>query len=292
MQESIETALRNAQHLESAWTLIHHIVGVGEQQLAQQNALKALEYGVFQTPDQIQSMLTTLQTHDWYDYRNPSWMQGESACYQDAVQYMFTPLGPDGQPTVNTARAMHIFQWDINSEAERQATQARVEALTPDDAYNAIAVADEVARDLVEKWRTGYPDVRAEDLQRVAEKKSHTNIITEQLIPSLGRAYFLIYRSEAARRGTQVAYAANLYHATYGTWPASLEQLDGIIEPQTRIDPFTGNDLGYRVDENGPVIYSVGGNMIDDGGTNTDLRWLGNGDEKKGDDLVFWPTPN
>ena len=56
-----------------------------------------------------------------------------------------------------------------------------------------------------------------------------------------------------------------------------------------RIDPFTGRYFGYRLTEEGPRIYSLSENGIDDGGIHSP-RWDDKIENDAGsDDHVFWP---
>jgi hypothetical protein len=66
-----------------------------------------------------------------------------------------------------------------------------------------------------------------------------------------------------------------------------LEKLvDGGYLKQLPADPFSGGALVYKKTDDGFTLYSVGLDMVDDGGAGTARnRWR---DEAK--DAVFWPT--
>jgi hypothetical protein len=70
---------------------------------------------------------------------------------------------------------------------------------------------------------------------------------------------------ESVARVTRVGLQVLRIRATGGTWPVSLEAA-GVAEADRR-DPFTGGDLVYKVEGGGFVLYSLGPDQRDDGGT-------------------------
>jgi hypothetical protein len=70
--------------------------------------------------------------------------------------------------------------------------------------------------------------------------------------------------TRAALRVAAVALSVELYRIEHGAWPASLEQLG---EDISTTDPLSGEPLTYTPTERGVMIYSVGWNQADDGGT-------------------------
>ena len=60
--------------------------------------------------------------------------------------------------------------------------------------------------------------------------------------------------------------AAERYRLTRGRWPAELAELAPAFIASVPIDPFDGKPLRYSVGDDGVKIYSVGPDMVDDGG--------------------------
>jgi len=296
MADAMETCLRNASHMEQGHTLINHLVGIAEQNLVESNALKALEHNVFSSPEQLEAALNTLRQYDSYDTAAgaSNWMPLEHAAALDSVQWMYPP-GPDGQPALNRERARnYLSAYSARSSSDDAQSAAmnekldRLAALSPEEVRQAVDVLDTHFRELDEKWRTGYPQVRLEEIDQLAIKNSQTNALTEQIVPSLARAYNLIARNEATRRATQLTYEVHLFKARNGYWPASLDELGVPTGDRTRTDPFTGGDFGYRLGESGPTIYTLSENGRDDGGVHSE-NWASNDDPNASDDYVFWP---
>jgi hypothetical protein len=72
--------------------------------------------------------------------------------------------------------------------------------------------------------------------------------------------------------GLRLGIAALLHEKRHGQFPASIAAIDPDLVDFDPIDVFTGAPLGYRVNEDGPLVYSVGPDRIDNGGTQ---GWIG-----------------
>ncbi|MCH7700811.1 MAG: exo-alpha-sialidase [Planctomycetes bacterium] len=280
MLEAWETTLRSANHLNQGTTLIEHLVAVAEQGLVQSNARWALSHGVF-SDDELEAALDTLLEFDRGVDDPTRWVQGEYAAAMDALQYIFTPAGADGQPQLNRKRVEAISEIAFGDMDD-------LLDMGPEDAWESLDVFGEHYRELADAMRTGYPEVRSEDLDRLHERNVDRTPLTRLMLPSLGRVYKLRVRNETARRATQLSYALHVFEARYGRWPESLDELPSEYGERMRTDPFTNRAFGYRVTEQGPILYSLSENGRDDGGIHSP-RWDDGIDDTASDDYVFWP---
>ncbi len=73
------------------------------------------------------------------------------------------------------------------------------------------------------------------------------------------------YFSEFKAEGLRAAIAALAYEREYDEFPASLESLVPEFLPSVPIDPFDGSPLRY--DKGKRAVYSIGQNLIDEGGS-------------------------
>jgi hypothetical protein len=73
-------------------------------------------------------------------------------------------------------------------------------------------------------------------------------------------------RTKAILRAASTAIAVERYRMNTGRWPESLEQIPRGILPAIPEDPFDGQPLRYFISDEGPIVYSVGSNDVDDGG--------------------------
>jgi hypothetical protein len=93
----------------------------------------------------------------------------------------------------------------------------------------------------------------------------------------------------ARRRLFILELALRCYLAETGKPPARLNDLIPKYLSQVPEDPFTGQPLVYRPQNTNWMVYSVGPDRIDDGGTPTTRAPLGTAKTKKGD--LFYYSP-
>lgn len=75
-----------------------------------------------------------------------------------------------------------------------------------------------------------------------------------------------IVQTEASLRNAQIGLAVDRYVLTYAGLPDSLDALVPDYLDRVPLDPFDGQPLRYRRVGEGFVVYSVGKNLVDDGG--------------------------
>lgn len=88
-------------------------------------------------------------------------------------------------------------------------------------------------------------------------------ILTRMLTPALGAYKKRCVATTAAARVTRVGLAVLRHKQEKGAYPASLAELNlGEMK-----DPFSGQPLIYRPSATGFLLYSLGANLTDEGGT-------------------------
>lgn len=279
---SWETVLRNANHVGSGVTMIEELVSVAERNLVHRSAKAALQHDVL-SPKELEQALDLLQRFDRDDRDPMQSVRGEHGMAMDITQYLFSPPGPGGEPRVNPARAADLgTTWNPDMDIKE-----RLARMKPEDAALSAETLTAHYREVGELMRVGYPHVRSADIAAAEARNGRATPLTEMLVPALSRYYQLRTRSEASRRATQLAYATHLFRAREGRWPESLSELPAEFGERMRIDPFSGGYFGYRVGPDGPTIYSVSENGVDDGGVHS-RRWNDNAPTGS-DDHVLWP---
>ncbi len=284
MLDAWRTSLRAASHLHQGATIIEDLVGTAVRAEVQKTARWALKRDVF-TGDELETALDTLREFDHGATDPAKYIRGEHAMAMDMTQWMFSPPTADGKPKMNAERAAAISaqNWLESVELEE------FSKLGPEDAYASIDAFEGYYRELGDMMRVGYPDVRASDVKAAGKRYVQTSLVTHMLLPALSRYYQLSARLETSRRATQLAYATHLYQARNGRFPESLDELPVDSGEDVRIDPFSGEFFGYQLTDDGPRIYSLSENGVDDGGIHSP-RW---GDkitnDTGSDDHVFWP---
>jgi hypothetical protein len=97
--------------------------------------------------------------------------------------------------------------------------------------------------------------------------RSH-GLLVRSLMPAIIKVAEANQRSLAVMRCAIAALAVERYRRAHGDWPASLSQLvaDGLLK-QMPTDPFDGAPLRYRRHDDRVVLYSIGMDLQDNGGT-------------------------
>lgn len=90
--------------------------------------------------------------------------------------------------------------------------------------------------------------------------------MTRQMLPRLASAAERQAVAEANLGTGQLAAALKLYQQAHGAYPPSLDELRTVL-PALPVDPFSGRPYAYRREGSGFVVYSVGPDGADGGGT-------------------------
>lgn len=87
-------------------------------------------------------------------------------------------------------------------------------------------------------------------------------------------SYVAYLRTRCLLQLTRVAAAIAVYHAKYGRYPAQLSELVPNVLDTLPADILNGKPLVYRRTDEGYLIYSLGENGVDDGGSRSgSLSW-------------------
>ncbi len=86
------------------------------------------------------------------------------------------------------------------------------------------------------------------------------------MLPAIGRAATVAESATQRRDAALTAIALELHRRRHGRYPARLDDLVPNFLPALPIDRFDGQPLRYLLTDDGPLLYSVGADRIDDGG--------------------------
>jgi type II secretory pathway pseudopilin PulG len=95
-------------------------------------------------------------------------------------------------------------------------------------------------------------------------------VLSTIALPVVQRAVQARDFGTASVAACRVLLALEAYHARFGAYPASLEEIRTKLNWQIERDPFSGRDFVYKPQANGYLLYSVGPNLEDDAGQNPD----------------------
>jgi hypothetical protein len=92
---------------------------------------------------------------------------------------------------------------------------------------------------------------------------SRLNVVTSMLVPALGRVKERYWETVAQMRITRAGLALLQEKKTQGAFPQTLEGL----ELKNLDDPFSNKPLAYKPEGQVFILYSVGSDHKDNGGT-------------------------
>jgi len=98
-------------------------------------------------------------------------------------------------------------------------------------------------------------------------------------VPALSRACQAQARHEATVDLMQMGLLIEQYHARQGSYPESLDAIAPGLGGELPVEPYTGEPYHYQPSGDSFLLYSVGGNLTDDGGMHHlvtgDIVWRG-----------------
>jgi len=136
---------------------------------------------------------------------------------------------------------------------------------------------------------SGYPDylrrmseqVRATKLKDVERAEAmakleadlrgkRVSMITRMIMPATMKVNDSSLRVQAHLRSTLAAVAVERYRIQHDAWPKSLDDVvkAGLLK-EVPPDPYDGKPLRFKRTPIGVIVYSIGMNKVDDGGTLT-----------------------
>jgi hypothetical protein len=92
------------------------------------------------------------------------------------------------------------------------------------------------------------------------------NSMTSLLVPALGAVFSAAARGTASNDTADVALAVEQFRRRHGKLPERLDELMPEFIPAVPADAFDGNPLRYVVGRDRYIVYSVGQDLIDQGG--------------------------
>jgi hypothetical protein len=117
----------------------------------------------------------------------------------------------------------------------------------------------DVAKKPPEQWTAEFATLR--------QQVPNLPVLARLLVPAMDKIAQAVQRSYAQQRCAIVVLAAERFRRKNNRWPESPDELlkAGLLKA-IPTDPYTGGPLKWKRTADGALIYSVGRNLIDDGG--------------------------
>ena len=85
-------------------------------------------------------------------------------------------------------------------------------------------------------------------------------------MPGLATFAEFAAKYDAIRQVARLGVAAEQYRFRHGKLPAKLDELAPEFIPAVPLDPFDGKPMKMKRTEHGLIVYSIGPDMVDNGG--------------------------
>ncbi|MBX7169158.1 MAG: hypothetical protein K1X74_22675 [Pirellulales bacterium] len=284
---SLEALLQMADHCRPERAcLVEQLVAMHIELLTSTvvSELLATNGEVF-SPEQLRDLAHGLAAHAEH-HRTPCDMRFERAVMLDLLDRCYSA---DGHMTAEGMRMINRLSADalsksyglgseqnsgVLSRAGTELTTATL-GLMIADRDQQVAVIDRffdlLARDVQSPpWQWEEPQS-----QRYIQQIAHDSVprlryvIPVLMLPAIVWVERTRVRTAQEADATVTAIALELYRREHGAWPTTLAELTPGLLPQLPVDQCDGQPLRYLVRNGRPLLYSLGGNFVDDGGRQT-----------------------
>jgi len=117
------------------------------------------------------------------------------------------------------------------------------------------------------------------ELKRMEDQAAGLGPYSVQFVPALARSCQAQARHEAVLDVAQLGIVLERYKAREGSCPITLDAVAADLGGSLPVDPFTGHEYIYQPSFDSFLLYSIGENLRDDGGTHDyrkgDIVWRG-----------------
>lgn len=175
---------------------------------------------------------------------------------------------PSGWDTLKTAS----IDWNIVLRELNRNYDTLVDIANETDRVmrgNKLNQLDSELNEQVNIWRATGAKTHA-FFNRNARSEAFAAILRSLFIPAIGGVTKQVDVANMRLDMTKIALALAVYHREHDAYPASLDALTPGLLETIPPDPFSGKPLVYERRGDGYLLYSVGEDGIDNGGSNAD----------------------
>ncbi len=233
---------RMGHHVGDGQTIIEGLVGISVDALASRNISRLAETGTVSTEKLKEaSAAMEAQARDSFKFEHMLEMERvwAESYVDDTIDGGSLLLSPDLHPAPNAKSpwiklARRIKRVYLPDRAMKEHIRAH---------YDAIKQAA--------RRENGVPGEMVDEAELFA-RVPQWDIISQIVLPSLSRAYELTLRSESNSTRARLATAVAAYKQERGEYPPALTALEPEYVSRVPIDPMTGYEFDYRVEDGKP----------------------------------------
>jgi len=278
----LTTCFRFGAHFTGRQVLVAQLVGISTRGRAINGAFSILANTQVKpaTLADFQTRFEQLRADGMYSLD----FTAERLVFHDSIQRMFTDDGRgDGYIPEIALRIPGSLKALVRGFSERQKrdllklNRRRTTILT-DELFDRLA---EAVKMTAWQFQNDANSVRT-DIETIIKRNAYIAFLAPNCVKVLGKASRMQTKLEALIATVSILR----YEAERGQLPSSLESLvdEGYLKTLPQ-DSYSDGPLVYKQTDDAFVLYSLGADFDDDGGTPS--KW---GDGEKGGDQVFWPV--
>jgi len=298
--QSLDSAHRLGIQLYESWTLIEQLVG----RAISAQAMQEMRQVLYARRDQltagdlamIRASLANVPPLSTIGKR----CEGERLFFLDVVQYLFTDDG-NGNGRMIPSQFVRLRELVLRAPGDEAGAMSQAGGLAMAavhaDRRDTVAKYFELWDEAMEKLSLPLYDARRADayssltaLQEDATASRRFAVIAV-VLPDLLRADTQQRTSSMAHEAMRTIAALEQHRLDHGAYPDRLGALVPACIAEAPTDAYSGVYLRYELDASGDFrLYSVGENLVDDGGSTAPLPATASS-RPVPRDLVYWPAP-
>ena len=219
-------------------------------------------------------------------------------------------LSGDGDNVSSDAAPPHDIDWSKELWSILTQSELAKSGWNPTSVFTCatrkevLAKADDIFEEVeadmkLPFWESKHSKVGGwKELEQFFDENQSEHILLSTTSTSVNYLRPTMERGVARKNGVALALAMYRYHKATGKWPHSIDDLTDAYLSKPPIDILTGKPLHFKIDQDQPLIYSIGMDHDDDGGV--DAKMKDNSIERSGicpgpksddfeGDWILWP---
>lgn len=250
--ESCLAILNTARSFKEQPFLISQLVRIAEQAIAVGSVERTLAQG--EVSDATLQNLQKLLEREYNEDSLHNAMRGERAAGHQMAEMM-------------RERKLKFSQLTSNMGVKPSGPELAVD-LMPGLVLGSFPDYVRLMNEQVKAAKLKDPE-RGEAMKKIEDQvRNQRSILARLILPATLKVSESSKRQQASLRSAAVAVAAERFRVKKDRFPDGLDELvKGGYLKEHPIDPYDGKLLRYKRTQSGAVVYSVGPNKTDDGGT-------------------------
>ena len=277
---NFETMIGIGRQAADSNTLVGSLVGFACIGISYELLEEVLtEHPDFLDEDQLARIQAAYENESLRNWLN---LGGERAFVFDTIQRVYTDDGAgDGRLTATGFRVLQLLTSNFYSSNpvdfpnQEPYLKTVMNIAAPVSLFVVAGRKDttEVAERLLDQFESRIDQPYWEktddefDVEAFLEENQHRYFLLANLMPAYQQVHEAMIRTIARRDGVVAALASQRHFLKYDAWPESFDQLSPEFIVEFPVDQMNGQFLKIKAEDQGVLIYSVGHDLDDDGGT-------------------------